>query len=82
MSQEQEKYVPLDKNTKWRFCFELIRQRREKLTLSRRALAREAGISEATVRRIEGELHSPKASTMIKLANALAVTPKYFFGKA
>lgn len=54
-----------------------VKRIREDLYLSQRELASEAGISPATVLKIEkGEVETPHPSTMRKLAAALGVPPR------
>ena len=54
-----------------------LRRIRDDLSLSQRELADEAGVSPATINKIEtGQVDRPHPSTMRKLAKALGVEPR------
>jgi transcriptional regulator with XRE-family HTH domain len=53
---------------------------RESRGLSRRELARRAGVPLSNVYLIEDGLSDPRASTLLKLAGALKVTPNHLLG--
>lgn len=54
-----------------------VKRIREDLSLSQRELAKEAGVSPATILKIErGGVESPHPSTLRKLAAALGVEPR------
>lgn len=54
-----------------------VRRLRDDLSLSQRELASEAGVSPATILKIEkDEVENPHPSTMRKLAAALGVPPR------
>ncbi len=80
MAQNQTKYGSLPP-PEWVFNYSLIQHLRLKLRLSKRALGRLAGVSEATVRRIEARQNQPRSGTIIRLAEALGVVPADFFNK-
>jgi transcriptional regulator with XRE-family HTH domain len=53
-----------------------LRQVRERLFVTQAELAERAGMTEATISRIENGLHRPRISTVRKLASALGVPPE------
>jgi transcriptional regulator with XRE-family HTH domain len=52
-----------------------IKQKREELGISQRALARKADINASTMNRIEFDLHDMYITNFIKLVRALETTP-------
>lgn len=53
-----------------------LRQVRERLFVTQQELAEKAGMTEATISRIENGLHEPRISTVRRLADALGVLPE------
>lgn len=57
-----------------------LRQVRERLFVTQAELAERAGVTEATISRIENGLHAPRFSTVRRLAAALGVEPREIVG--
>jgi transcriptional regulator with XRE-family HTH domain len=53
-----------------------LREVRERRLLTQAELAERAGLTEATVNRIERGIHEPRISTVRRLAEALKVEPE------
>ncbi|MEZ4529076.1 MAG: helix-turn-helix transcriptional regulator [Desulfobacterales bacterium] len=66
---------------KWIFNPEKLRERRKALDMTLRELAEKAGISFSTVGKVENGQRDPSANTLGSLAEALGVSPNYFFGR-
>lgn len=56
-----------------------LAERRKKLRMTQFQVAKEAGLSLASISYIEKGKKKPKANTLIKLANALRCKVDYFF---
>lgn len=56
-----------------------LKNRREKLGLSKNSLAQKAGVSVQSVSFIEDGVNSPSVSTLLRLCDALGVTPEKIF---
>ena len=67
---DQERVIPLHV-----MVGENVREYRQQLRWSRRALARRAGISDATILRLEAGQIDIRTQTLAKLAQALGVPP-------
>jgi len=59
-----------------------IKERRQKLRLTQQELSELSGIPRTYLAQIENGKNDPKASTLIKIADALRVNPGYFFVKS
>ncbi len=55
-----------------------IRSRREELGLNQVELAKKSKLTQATISRIEGDIITPKATTLIVLAISLDLPPNAF----
>lgn len=58
---------------------ERIKERRQKLRLTQQELSTLSGIPRTYLAQIENGKSDPKASTVVKIANALKVSVGYFF---
>ncbi len=79
MSQDQMKYEAQNAIIEWEFDFDCVKKHRVRMQLSKRALGRLSGLSEATIRRIEDRSHEARADTIIKLCKAFSIAPADFF---
>jgi len=61
------------------FSHTRIKERRQKLGLTQQELSELSGIPRSYLVQIENGKNDPKASTLIKIADALRVNPGYFF---
>lgn len=60
---------------------ELLRKRREELSLTQRQIANEVGVTESTVSRWEsGDIDNMRRDKIARLANALKVSPLLIMG--
>jgi transcriptional regulator with XRE-family HTH domain len=60
----------------------VLRDQREKKELSKNALAQKAGISVQSVAFIEDAVNSPSVSTLLRICDALGITPEKVFREA
>lgn len=59
-----------------------IKVARQKLGLTQREIAEAAGVTNATISRIEARRFNPEPAVAIKLANALGLTLDQIYGRA
>ena len=61
------------------FIYKRLRQEREKLNLSQMELSLESGVSQNMITYIENGKRTPTVNTLIKLCNAMNITPAILF---
>ena len=61
------------------FIYKRLRQEREKLNLSQMELSLESGVSQNMITYIENGKRTPTVNTLIKLCNAMHISPAILF---
>lgn len=61
------------------FVYKRLRQEREKINLSQMELSLESGVSQNMITYIENGKRTPTVNTLIKLCNAMKISPAILF---